>query len=82
MNVQCNSSFFNSGDEGQLYFELTNGPGITSEGGLRQYNSDSSIQPYIAGLSQQLYGYTNHYPCGQDLGIFYGEVYGQNMRLR
>ena len=78
VNVQCNSSFFNSGDEGQLYFELTNGPGITSEGGL-QYNSDSSIQPYIAGLSQQLYGYTNHYACGQDLGIFYGEVYGQNV---
>jgi hypothetical protein len=78
VNVECNMTFLNSGDQGNLYFELTNGPGITSEGGL-QYNSDSSVQPYIAGLSQQLYGYTNKYTCGQDLGIYYGEVYGQNV---
>jgi hypothetical protein len=49
VQVPCGYTNFASGDQGNLYFELTGSGGASasvSEGGL-QYNNDQSIQPYV-----------------------------------
>jgi len=79
VNVDCGTTFLaSSNDVGYLYFEVSGGTSTTAEGGL-QYNSDSSIQPHIAGLSSSLNGESNKYACGQDLGIAFGTVKGQGV---
>jgi len=78
VNVACGTSLMPTGDQGNLYFAVNAGPNTAAEGGL-QYNSDSSIQPYTAGLNATLNNATAKYACGQDLVISFGPVYGENI---
>lgn len=71
VNVPCGYSNFNSGDAGYLYFELVGRSQSLTEGGV-QYNSDSSLQPYMRStaygyLTTTMNDYNQHYTCGQDI---------------
>jgi len=79
VNTACGYTNLALGDEGQLYFELRGSNGSLSEGGL-QYNSDSSIQPYMrtdyTNPSYQTMGNSDaHYQCDQTLTIIHGVAY-------
>ncbi len=76
VSVPCGYTSFATGDEGQLYFELRGNAGSLSEGGL-QYNSDSSIQPYMRTIGyssngyQQLLGGSQEYTCNDGTEIIH-----------
>jgi len=81
LNVECNTTFFNyPGQEaGYLYMELTGSSGSETEGGL-QYNSDTSIAPWLNVNgnieSMSMYNYSTRYGCGQQLAVFAGATTG------
>lgn len=83
VNVPCGTSYFASGDAGFLYFEIFGRNKSLVEGGL-QYNSDSSIQPYVSSttagfLATKMNNYAAKYGCGVDLGIMHGATYDGSM---
>ncbi len=82
VNVQCGSYYFASGDQGNLYMEITNnsvnnsGSQALFEGGL-QFNASGTIQPYAAqspggNLTSHLTNSNVYYSCGTDMVIVSG----------
>ncbi len=75
--MPCGDTNLVQGDTGFLYFELQGSRGSLVEGGF-QYNSDSSIQPYVRASYESGYETLNnsgqHFTCGENIGVLHGET--------